>query len=147
MSYGEQTERFAGTSLVADINSGAGNSSPSELVEFNGSLLFAANDGVRGEELWISDGTGAGTTIVRDIYPGEDNGPLQSSPRELVEVDGQVFFQAESVDGVELWMTDGTETGTQQVLDIASVGSSTPTNLVAVSGQTLLYCRRRYKRA
>ena len=34
-------------------------------------LLFAADDGSgHGEELWESDGTASGTTMVKDINPG-----------------------------------------------------------------------------
>ena len=36
----------------------------------NGTLFFTADDGVNGQELWKSDGTAAGTTLVKDIYPG-----------------------------------------------------------------------------
>lgn len=136
----------AGTSRVADIFPGAASSSPRGLTEFNGSVMFAANDGINGEELWISDGTSAGTQLVRDIFPGStDDGPQDSSPRELVQLNGNVFFRAESADGVELWITDGTEAGTLQVLDI-SPGSSTdggntvpdssnPSELVVANGQ------------
>ncbi|GBF00439.1 hyalin, partial [Microcystis aeruginosa NIES-298] len=33
-------------------------------------LFFTANDGVNGYELWKSDGTAAGTVLVKDINPG-----------------------------------------------------------------------------
>ena len=36
----------------------------------NGSLLFSANDGLSGGELWISDGTDAGTQLLKDIATG-----------------------------------------------------------------------------
>lgn len=50
--------------LVKDINQAAaagstsnGDSDPSDFVEFNGHLVFAADDGVHGRELWETDGT------------------------------------------------------------------------------------------
>ena len=42
----------AGTARVADIDSGAGSSYPSNLTNVNGVLYFRANDGTRGTELW-----------------------------------------------------------------------------------------------
>ena len=36
----------------------------------NGTLFFIADDGADGMELWKSDGTAAGTVLVKDISPG-----------------------------------------------------------------------------
>ena len=113
-----------GTSLVADINPGSASSNPQVLAELDGTIYFAANDGEHGEELWKSDGTAEGTVLVKDIFEGTgDQFPYadvakSSFPRDLVEVDGTLFFSAESEDGVELWKSDGTESGTVLVKDI-----------------------------
>jgi hypothetical protein len=48
--------------LVADINPGAPGSAPFYLVNLDGTLYFAANDGTHGAQLWTSDGTVNGTT-------------------------------------------------------------------------------------
>src|SRR4029079_2350348 len=55
--------------LLADINSDTLNSNPSNFVNYKGALFFAANDGVNGQALWRSDGTAAGTTLVKDVRP------------------------------------------------------------------------------
>lgn len=145
----------AGTSLVADIRPGTGSSLPQQLTEFNGNLFFVADDGTNGEELWMSDGTASGTTMIRDInagtgyqYPYGD-GPLQSFPRSFTEFNGELFFSAEDqTDGAELWKTNGTTSGTVQVVDIVPgsftdangtyPNASSPQDLTAV-GNTLFF--------
>ncbi len=134
------------TQLVADINAGAASSTPTELVEMNGALYFAANDGLNGVELWTSDGTGVGTTLLKDIAPGQIIffPPFDSNPRWLTRVGNEILFSADDhVNGVELWKTDGTTFGTVLVKDIfpgSTFGpnSANPELLTNVGG-TLLF--------
>ena len=32
-------------------------------------VLFRGDDGIHGEELWVTDGTAAGTSLLKDIAP------------------------------------------------------------------------------
>jgi ELWxxDGT repeat protein len=60
--------------LVRDINTSAGSSgNPSNLVAAGGKVFFTASTPTTGTELWVSDGTNAGTRMVRDIWPGSRN--------------------------------------------------------------------------
>jgi len=56
--------------LVKDIVAGAVGSEPGALSASSYRLFFAAHDPEHGRELWQSDGTASGTTLVKDIYPG-----------------------------------------------------------------------------
>ena len=58
--------------------------------DVGGTLMFNASDGVHGFELWRSDGTAAGTTLVRDINPGNAG----SVPDWYAPAGGRLFFSA-----------------------------------------------------
>jgi ELWxxDGT repeat protein len=86
------------------------NSSPRGLTDVGGTLFLAAHEPTHGQELWKSDGTRAGTRLVRDINPGTGN----SHPYYLTDVGGSLFFRADDgTHGVELWNSDGSRAGTQ----------------------------------
>ncbi len=115
----------AGTSLVKDIQPGTGSALGyflyrPQLVNANGTLFLFADDGSNGRELWKSDGTEAGTLVVKDIRPGAaGSSGAQLQTAQLVNVGGTVLFNAnDGVSGFELWRSDGTATGTSLVRDI-----------------------------
>ncbi len=84
-----------------------------------GSVFFAADDGIHGEELWTSDGTVAGTRMVGDLQPGD----FGSRPQGMIEFQGKLYFTAIDADGYGLWRSDGTGPGTQQVASLGSEAS------------------------
>src|SRR5256885_1146923 len=51
--------------MVLDINP-MGSSSPTGLVAIGATTYFSADDGIHGRELWKSDSTANGTTLVAD---------------------------------------------------------------------------------
>ena len=53
--------------MVKDIDPGSESSSPQDLTNVNGTLSFVAENGALGQQLWKSDGTAAGTLMVKDI--------------------------------------------------------------------------------
>lgn len=132
---------FAGTQLVRDINPGAASAfgffsafPVFRFADVGGILFFAADNGSDGVELWKSNGTSAGTVLVRDIYPGSFFGINSSNPHQLTNVNGTLFFAATSASGTELWKSDGTSAGTVLVKDIRPGGSSDPNYLTNVAG-------------
>ncbi len=111
-----------GTVMVADINptgsafgSGKYGSRASVLTNVNGTLFFPANDGTHGFELWKSDGTSGGTSMVEDIRPGAPG----SSPSNLTNFKGTLLFSAnDGTHGYEMWKSNGASSGTMMVADL-----------------------------
>jgi ELWxxDGT repeat protein len=122
-----------------------GGSHPGPGVAVGGVLLFAADDGRSGRELWASDGTAAGTRLVADINPLHSpdppepdcdyraETPLGSDPRELVSLPGGAIFTADDgVHGREIWRTNGTPAGTRLIANLVpGADSAAPHDLVA----------------
>lgn len=76
----------------------------------------------RDTQLWVSDGTQSGTTLLRRPLSLSDeyNSPLYAA------AEGAVFFSAyeEASAGIEPWVTDGTVAGTRRLKDVAPGGES-----------------------
>lgn len=129
----------AGTSLVKDIHPGqfpfSTSDAPSASTVYNGALYFVADDGVHGREVWRSDGTEAGTVMLKDIWPEGES----SSPHSFAEYQGELYFTAATPElGAELWKTDGSLEGTVLALDLAGEEESIPFNLT-VAGDKLFF--------
>jgi ELWxxDGT repeat protein len=99
-----------GTRLVKDSTPGTGpskfSSEPRGLTDVAGTLFFSVSE--RGNsQLWRSDGTEAGTTMLKE-------GP--GSIGERTAVGGTLYFAAEAAEGSSwrsgLWRSDGTASGT-----------------------------------
>ena len=115
----------AGTSMVKNINPvgnyGADAADYSGYVELNGKLYFSAKQAATGYELWVTDGTTAGTSLVKDIA----SGPIGSYPGinyDMVAYNGKLYFGAlgDTLTGYQLWSSDGTAAGTSQVKQLSS---------------------------
>lgn len=106
--------------LLKDINP-TGGSLPQNYFEFNNKIYFAANDGVNGNELWVTDGTTAGTQLVKDVTPGS----TRSDPRDFFVLGNTLYFLA-GIGPWNIWKTDGTANGTVQV---TTNGSNLPADL------------------
>lgn len=104
--------------LVKDIFAGSGDGVQSiNGFAYNNKLLFTAYTPAEGFDLWISDGTSAGTHLLKDICPG--NCSIQNFNYGYFNYNGKVYFDVDDgTHGIELWVTDGTTAGTKLLLDI-----------------------------
>ncbi len=137
----------AGTVMVKDIHPGLGTLYENHFIGLTnvaGALFFVTQDTEHGFELWRSDGTPDGTTLVKDINPGpassfEVRFPVPSEP-PLVDFDGVLYFAAYDPEhGTELWSSDGTESGTRLVEDINPGGGGSHPNLLVTAYGRLLF--------
>lgn len=109
--------------LVENIHP-TGSSNPTRLQDWNGRLAFLASTPAQGTELWVSDGTSAGTLLLLDAFPGADSG----SATVAVGFAGLHYFAAQTgpTSGA-IWSSDGTPAGTQvliQTSEAVNVGTT-----------------------
>lgn len=84
------------------------------------SLILESSVPGAGIEPVITDGTPAGTRLLKDVAPGGPPGNPSSSPRGFTTFANRVLFFANTpAAGTEPWVTDGTEAGTRLLADIA----------------------------
>ncbi|MEC8543774.1 MAG: ELWxxDGT repeat protein, partial [SAR324 cluster bacterium] len=97
-----------GDTLLATIGSYPNISFQSQLP--SGKWFFTADDGTTGRELWVTDGTPAGTMLLKDIYPGTTSGLNNFQSRVVGNL---LYFVADDgFSGAELWVSNGTRAGT-----------------------------------
>lgn len=109
--------------LVKNINTNYGSiSSNSFFKELNGILLFTASSNLIGNnnrQLWRSDGTENGTSLVKIINTDYDTNIDNS-----IYLGNKMFFTSYVNNSNDLWVTDGTEAGTKIVKKINLNGNS-----------------------
>ena len=106
---------YSQINLVNDIFPGTNNSSPTMLTDVNGTLFFDASpSNVLSYDLWKSDGTDSGTSIVKSLSVNSYGG--------LLSFNNALYF----FDTFNLWKSDGTETGTIIVKSFLTNSITTP---------------------
>ncbi len=107
---------------------------PTNFIHLNGDLLFNANSGGIGYELWKANASDGSVTLVKDINPGFGS----SSPTMLGVLNNDLIFNAQGDSiGYELWKTDGTETGTMLLGDLNTDPNADPNTNPSNSNPTL----------
>jgi len=182
-SIGEEIWNYNGSiNLLKDIRKGSSSSYSSSFVKYNSDIYFVANDSIHGYELWRTNGTASGTKMVNDIIEGTSS----SDPKLLTIHKGELFFIVykdshyhlcksdgtniefikdlgvndydyaftveemtssgdylyfvTSAAGEDLWISDGTETGTRKLKDFYSCQ-----NLADVEGKLFFTAYELYK--
>lgn len=109
-------------------------------IAFGGYVYAQADDGIHGNELWRTDGTVVGTTLVGDLCPGA----CASGPTDFVPFGGHFYFRADDgVHGEEVWRSDGTPAGTSLLADLVpGFESSRPSDLTAFPGGLIFVARQ-----
>ena len=109
----------AGTVRIKTIRSGDGPTSPlryhlaSAMME--NIFYFVGNDGIHGKELWRTDGTAAGTFMVKDIRPDE-NDEYGTDIFRVTAFKNAIYINADDASGkLSLFKSDGTSSGTQKI--------------------------------
>ena len=122
--------------VQARAETASSNVHPNDVIQIGNKLIFPMTtsvDGVQlGYELWVTDGTDAGTHIVKDIFPGINSGiqnTTSTGRTAKLNENTFMFMGGESVNGLELWKSNGTGDGTILVKDLEpGAGSSNTSN-------------------
>lgn len=111
----------SGTYLVKDIFSGLvsslfSSSTGPGMYAFGDKVMFSAIEDLKiGYELFISDGTEAGTYMVKDIYNGDYH---HSNPLVFASCDKfAIMYATNQVGRTSIFRSDGTDTGTFLVFE------------------------------
>ncbi|MBT5875326.1 MAG: hypothetical protein HOH43_18040 [Candidatus Latescibacteria bacterium] len=135
-THGQELHSFDGQvgTLVKDIwptfqANEKGHSYPSALTVFGDLLVFSADDGIHGEELFTFDGDEI--RLIQDIFTGTDRfgRPNGSSPRGFAEIGDYLVFTAEDSDaGGKVYMFDG---ATVQLVSGTGNSQTSPGHIVS----------------
>ncbi len=119
-------EPIPGTTFEADVPVSI---TATESLLFFSTIQNVNNSSVFKYKLWRTDGTTAGTYLVKEMI---HSGIFAWQP-------GKYFFTADDgVNGNEMWVTDGTTTGTSLFKDINPIGSSYTSKIGDINGNMIL---------
>lgn len=94
-------------------------------------VVFMGQDSTHGREPFVSDGTAAGTHIIKDINAGTANSMVTQMGELMISVKDKAYFTVYKRRGnarIALYETDGTSAGTREVLDNTHTYTDPTTN-------------------
>jgi ELWxxDGT repeat protein len=115
------------TSVTSPYGSVSGNAvEPEDLTPFNGEVYFGGVSQLgypiylHYNDLWVTDGTEAGTHAVTNIYNVTGEGPYGLGPQDLTVFNNELLFSGSDANQqVGLWVSDGTAAGTHELTGIS----------------------------
>jgi len=110
---------------------------PRLMTDVNGTIYFQATTTAEGTELWTTDGTSAGTKLVKDLVPGQG----ESNPSSFTAHNGKVYFLTTPPTPASsaLWETDGTTAGTTLIKQDFNTYSYAETNLISILNSKMIF--------
>lgn len=95
-----------------------------DMVKLGDKVIFFAHNTVDGYEPYVSDGTAAGTFMLKNINPSGNSLTTQAMGLHLKIAGQYCYFIANNGTSTALWRTDGTITGTIEVMPNVTNGIS-----------------------
>ena len=132
-TVGGTHEIFAGAGGASDLNG----LNPTDLTVFGNEVLFNGLDQNGDPQLWVTNGTAAGTQQLTGVTGANASG---IAPSDLTVFNGEVLFNGLDTAGQQqLWETNGTVAGTQEVTTAATGFRQglAPSNMEIYDGQVL----------
>jgi ELWxxDGT repeat protein len=102
---------------------------------FNGKLYYVSADSAHASELWVSDGTAAGTHVQFDVNTAF--GTTGETLNELLVSAGKLFFSTAGPHGGRLYAGDGTVAGTVVAQEFTGERFNGAYNLTDANGTVL----------
>jgi ELWxxDGT repeat protein len=125
----------AGTSIIYTLPTNSWSSSAISYTSvFGANMYFLAWTDTTYGEPWVSNGTGAGTLLLKDIYPGAHGSDVGVGYGPyMLDFKSHIVFGADDGNlGPAVWTTDGTSVGTTMALDVPA------TVMLGIVGTTLV---------
>lgn len=129
--------------LLKDIKPGTEGSEPRGWAVFKDRAYFFADDGVNGHEIWSTDGTAAGTSLLKHIATGTANAFSEVSAIAISEGKLQLLAASPGEDwsASDLYSSDGTEAGTTFKFDFES---AFPVMFGSITTDLIYYNNRKF---
>ncbi|WP_020528641.1 T9SS type A sorting domain-containing protein [Flexithrix dorotheae] len=107
-----------GQKMITNLNHSSSdlNSWPNSFGSFNNYLFFVAEHSRYGREIWVSNGTGDSTFLLKDINPGTGSGIWSFNSQSTIMGNKLYFTAYNEEEGTQIWSTDGTPIGTEKLV-------------------------------